>query len=87
MTEREFGYAAVQDGRFVERLRSGKGTLKVIEKVEAFLGEQSRGDQVASGDRVAVTGDLKAGSTSTLISSEAVNSFAVQLLVLGMDVA
>jgi len=37
MSEREFGYASVQDGRLVERLRIGKATLKVIERAEAFL--------------------------------------------------
>ncbi len=37
MSEREFGYAAVQDGRLVERLRVGKATLKLIERTEAFL--------------------------------------------------
>lgn len=37
MSEREFGYAAVQDGRLVERLRVGKATLKLIERTETFL--------------------------------------------------
>jgi len=37
LTERAFGYIVVQDGRLVPRLRDGVATLKVIERVEAFL--------------------------------------------------
>lgn len=37
MTDREFGYASVQDGRLVERLRAGKGSVRVIQRVDAFL--------------------------------------------------
>lgn len=37
VTEREFGYAAVQDGRLVERLRADKGSLHIIRRVDAYL--------------------------------------------------
>jgi hypothetical protein len=37
ISERDFGYASVQDGRLVERLRNGKATLRLMERAEAFL--------------------------------------------------
>lgn len=37
ITDRQFGIRAVDDSRFVERLREGKATLRVIERAEALL--------------------------------------------------
>jgi hypothetical protein len=37
LSDRDFGYAAVQDGRLVERLRQNLGTLKLVARVEAYL--------------------------------------------------
>lgn len=50
LTEREFGYAAVGDGRFVERLRDNKGTFKLAAKVEAFLAKsEANGTKIGRG--------------------------------------
>ena len=37
ISEREFGYRAVQDYRFVERVRADKTTLRVLRRAELYL--------------------------------------------------
>ena len=43
MSERQFGLAAVNDGKFLPRLRSGFGvTLTTVERAEKFIADHAR---------------------------------------------
>jgi len=51
MAETTFGRMAVNDGKFVERIRSGGGiTLKTVDRVREFMRASGEGSPLASND-------------------------------------